>query len=749
MAIVPIILCGGPGSRLWPVSTPRRPKPFLDLFGERSLFQQTVLRVAEVEGAEPPVVVTGKAHAAEARRQLLELGVDATILTEPVGRDSAPALLAASLWIARRSDAITLAVASDHHIPDNAAFAESIAAATPRARAGAIVTFGVRPTHAATSFGYIRPGALLPGDPAVRSVEAFIEKPLPEAAAALVASGCLWNSGNFLFRPAVMIDEARAFAPALVEALEHAAPIEVSRDVFDLPADFASAERVSIDVAVMERTSRAAVLPIDYTWSDLGSWEAVWNVAQRDGDGNAVSGDAALSETQDSFIRAEEGARVIALGLRKIAVVARGKEVLVSDLGSASLLKAALPAAALEGVEDSIALTSVGQWSRRLEAWLTRRALPAWWCFGADHEGGGFHEALSPQFAPLDGPRRSRVQARQVFVYATAGKLGWQGPWRAAARHGLEALDDQFLRKDDLYRFAAPGSGNTAAEDSALLYEQAFVLLALAAVAEADVAIEPRSADRAARLAVTVRNAFAHRAGGFSADLGGTAFLSDPLMHLFEASLAWLRIGAGDLWRDLAAEIFDLFSSRLFDREGGRVYEAYDRDWRPLETTSDDRIEPGHQFEWAWLLSQWVALGGDIAAAGMAQRLYRTGKQGVSAASGLVVDALNDDLSVARASSRLWPQTEWLRAAATLEADPIARDREVCAAAAAIDRYLLPSGLWQDAPKDAVAEADHLASASSFYHIIGAIEALAVAARDEADLPAPSRSAPIWSRPFI
>jgi mannose-1-phosphate guanylyltransferase/mannose/cellobiose epimerase-like protein (N-acyl-D-glucosamine 2-epimerase family) len=679
-----------------------------------------------------PVVVTGAVHAQEARRQLVALGAPARILAEPVGRDSAPALLAAALWIARESpNALVISVHSDHHIPDSAAFAEAVEAARPAAAKGAIVTFGVKPTRPAVSFGYVRPGAPVASAPDAFSVQRFLEKPDRETAAALISTGCLWNSGNLMFRADAMIAEARALAPALVEAVERALPSPASGSdgVVGLASCFAAAERISIDRAVMERTSRAVVVPIDHAWSDLGSWDAVWDASSRDAAGNTVSGDAALAATSGCLVRAEDGARVVALGLRNIAIVARGKDVLVSDLAAAGSLTASLVAAARG--DGSAPGASVALWSRRFDNWLTQCALPTWWCFGADHDLGGFHEALSPQFAPIAGPRRARVQARQVFVYATSGKLGWQGPWRAAARHGLEALESEFLRSDGLYSFAVARPGQPAVEDHAPLYEQAFALLALAAVTEADSAIDPRSSERAARLASTIREAFAHPRGGFSADLGGAAFLSDPLMHLFEASLAWLRIGQEQRWRELAGEVFDLFANRLFDCELGRVYEAYDSEWRPLQDTSGDRIEPGHQFEWAWLLTQWAAMGGDDKATDIARRLYGTGKMGVSA--GLAVDALNDDLSVTRGGSRLWPQTEWLRAAASLETDPIERDRELCAAAAAIDRYLLPSGLWRDAPAGVLADDDQPAPASSFYHLVGAIAALRAAARDDAN----------------
>jgi mannose-1-phosphate guanylyltransferase/mannose-6-phosphate isomerase len=730
VTLVPVILCGGPGSRLWPSSTPSHPKPFIDLLGGPSLFQRTAMRMAAIPGGAPPLVVTGAATAFEVRRQLDVLGIDAEILTEPMARDSGPAIVAAALWVARTTPhALMVVVASDHHIPDTEAFVAGVAAARAAAADGAIVTFGVRPRHAATAFGYIRTGKALTADSQVRRVTAFEEKPDAVRAERLVAEGCLWNSGNFMFRVDVLLVEARAHRPGLVEAVAVALPERVGPGgLAPLSAAFEAAPRVSIDVGVMELTSKAAVLPIDYAWSDLGSWDAIWRASARDSAGNAVSGAASLTEGRDCLVRAEGGARVVGIGLERIAVVVRGKDVLVADLGRAGELKSALEAfqraeaRLVDPVDPEAALAEAGT---RLTHWLFAHALPTWWCFGADHEGGGFHESLTGDRRSTGEPRRARVQARQVYVYATAGSMGWPGPWRTAVGHGLAALQARFARPDGLYRSTVTCDG-APLDDTARLYDQAFILLALAGVVRAGMDDAPARRAQARGLATAVRDRFAHPTGGFRAETDRAMFLVDPLMHLFEASIVWAELDAAGPWTAMAAEILALFSDHLFDHRGGRIYEVYDEAWRPMNVPGEDRLEPGHQFEWAWLLDRWSRLAGDETAGALARRLYRTGKAGIDRRTGLVVDALDDDLRIARGTSRLWPQTEWLKAALALEPDAGSRAREALAAVAALNRYLgvEPAGLWVDAPGARAGEVVGISLASSFYHIVGALAEL-------------------------
>jgi mannose-1-phosphate guanylyltransferase/mannose-6-phosphate isomerase len=337
----PVILCGGAGTRLWPASTPGKPKAFLPLTGPNSLLQETALRVTGALGAARPIVVASQAHADLARRQLTEVGVACDLISEPDGRGSAPAIAVAALEVvAREPDGLALVVACDHHVPDTGAFNAGVQAALPAAVDGAIVTFGVKPIRASGAYGHILPGAPLAGD--VRAVARFVEKPNARDAQALVDAGWLWNSGNFVFGAATMLSELEVLAPALLAA-SRAAHDEAVRadDRLALGEAFLAAPNIAIDVAVMEKTRRAAVLPVDYAWSDLGAWDAVLDAVDRDLSGNAVEGRAAVVDSQGCLIRAGAGARVVAIGLKDIAVIVENGRILVCDLARAQQVRSA------------------------------------------------------------------------------------------------------------------------------------------------------------------------------------------------------------------------------------------------------------------------------------------------------------------------------------------------------------------------------------------------------------------------
>ncbi len=342
--IVPVILCGGAGRRLWPASTGADPKAFISLFGDRSLFEQTVLRVAPLAEGSPLVVVVHVDHVGRVRALLAALGVEGLIIAEPEGRNSGPALVAAAAWMARDApEASLVAVASDHAIADDEGFRAAVRAALPIAAAGEIVVFGVRPRFPATGYGYIRPAETLAGACGARRVERFVEKPDAAGAAALIATGCLWNSGNFVFRAGDLVREAEIHAPSLWRSVAKA--VDEARkagDVLELARAFRAAPKVSIDVAVMEKTGRAAVLEASHDWSDLGSWDAVWAASVHDARGNTIVARAVVVDSQDCLIRADAGAQIVAVGLRNIAVVVREGRILVCDLGASQALKTAV-----------------------------------------------------------------------------------------------------------------------------------------------------------------------------------------------------------------------------------------------------------------------------------------------------------------------------------------------------------------------------------------------------------------------
>jgi mannose-1-phosphate guanylyltransferase / mannose-6-phosphate isomerase len=328
--IIPLIMCGGAGTRLWPASREGRPKQFLPLFGPRSTFQDTVRRVGDAALFGRPIVVTNGHYRFLVAEQLAEIGVEADILLEPMRRDSAPAI-AAGAEFARRDggDPVIVALAADHVVGDAAGFAAVCRAARDAAATGPIVTFGVRASRAATEYGYIRPGD--PIRDGVFAVREFVEKPDAATAAGYVRQGYLWNSGNFMFRAGVLLEEYRGFEPASAEAVA-AAVAQAGRDLGFVTLDaaaFAKAGARSIDYAVMERTRRAAVIPVAYDWSDVGSWNAVWELTARDAAGNAAQGRAVFVDSRNSYATSDN-ALVSLFGVENVVVAATQDAVLVA-----------------------------------------------------------------------------------------------------------------------------------------------------------------------------------------------------------------------------------------------------------------------------------------------------------------------------------------------------------------------------------------------------------------------------------
>jgi mannose-1-phosphate guanylyltransferase/mannose-6-phosphate isomerase len=337
--IIPLIMCGGAGTRLWPASREVLPKQFLPLFGPRSTFQNTLLRVSDPALFERPIVITNAAYRFMVQEQLAEIRLEADVLLEPVRRDSGPAIVAGAVFAQiRDGDAVVLALAADHVVTDVAAFVAACRDGLVAADAGRIVTFGVEPERPATEYGYIRPGEPISGE--VRAVAKFVEKPDPVTAAEYIEAGYLWNSGNFMFRAAVLLDEYRLADAGSVATLTEA----VTRAGRDLgfvtldPEAFAQAKPISIDYAVMEKTSLAAVVPVACGWSDVGSWRAVWELSGKDEQGNAAQGSAVFEDSRNCNV-SSDGALVALEGVDDLVVVATQDAVLVSRQKDANGLK--------------------------------------------------------------------------------------------------------------------------------------------------------------------------------------------------------------------------------------------------------------------------------------------------------------------------------------------------------------------------------------------------------------------------
>ena len=332
--LTPVLLSGGVGSRLWPVSREMHPKQFLPLVGELSMLQETLQRTSGLEEAAP-LVVCNEEHRFMVAEQLRQVGLQASaLILEPEGRNTAPAVaLAALRAIADDPEALLLVLPADHVIQNVGAFVEAVDRAVPLAREGRLMTFGVVPASAETGYGYIKCGSSIAAD--LYELERFVEKPDAATAQAYLDSGnYLWNSGMFLLRAATYLEQLGEHAPQILASCEQAmAGARVDMDFVRPDAGiFATCPSDSIDYAVMEKTAIGGVVSLDCGWSDVGAWSALWDVAQRDTDGNFSKGDVILDNCSNSYFRSDSRL-VAATGVDNLVVVETPDAVLVADRG--------------------------------------------------------------------------------------------------------------------------------------------------------------------------------------------------------------------------------------------------------------------------------------------------------------------------------------------------------------------------------------------------------------------------------
>lgn len=365
--LVPVVLSGGKGTRLWPVSREAYPKPFMRLFGSHSLLQETFLRARMVADVPELVCVTNKEYYFISRDEAgcLQGAEDCRVrfLMEPAARNTAPAIALATLHVHERhgDEARLLIMPSDHLVLDREAFAVSVKQASEAAAAGRLVTFGIRPKYPETGYGYIEAEA--GGGAGVVPVKRFVEKPDHDTAVQYVKSGnFFWNSGMFCFSVRTMLEELERHAPQVLEAARaayRACEDAGQGDALQVPAEeFARAESISIDYAVMEKSDRVSVLPVDFGWSDIGSWEAISGIMESDSDGNSVHGEAVLIETENTFIRTEHRL-VAAVGVQDLVIVDTPDALLVGRRDRSQLVKEVVSQLEKQGHESHKLHTTV------------------------------------------------------------------------------------------------------------------------------------------------------------------------------------------------------------------------------------------------------------------------------------------------------------------------------------------------------------------------------------------------------
>lgn len=651
--IRPFILCGGSGTRLWPLSTPARPKPFMALGGDGSMLAETAARLeGEIEGARfaPLTAIGALRHETLLRQHLPGAG----LILEPTARDSAPAVACAAL--ASVADDLVLILAADHHIARPERFLQAIAQAAPAAHAGRIVTFGIKPDHAATGYGYIKAGE---SDGPVHPVEAFVEKPGRQTARNYLASGdYLWNAGIFLFRADIMIGELETHAPDILAAVRDALPVigpRVPGAITRLdPAAFARSPSNSIDYAVMEKTARMSVAPVDMGWSDVGDHAALHRLTG--GEGLVAEGPVITRDVRRGFVRSE-GPLVAVQGVDGLAVIATRDAVLVTPLDRAADLKPLVKAAEHVGP-----LAQMGQpdqdWARD---WLFERCLPLWAGAAWDKDKGGFVESLTLDGEPQpELARRMRVIPRQVFAFSEAARIGWleADAARALVMDGLDYLDGPARSAEGgwVHRLD-PDGGHLDPRRG--LYDHAFIVLAGAAAWRAF------KEDGARRIAFEALDVIHHlmsdaRGGFYDPELEPSRRLANPHMHLLEASLAlYEATGSGDAL-DVAGRCVLLLEEHFFHHPGGAVLETLNADWsRP---GGAQRVEPGHCYEWAYLLGEYERIAGRDLASWRRRLIAFADAHGRHPGTGFAVNAIQTHGGALDPHRRLWPQLEMFRA---------------------------------------------------------------------------------------
>lgn len=732
-SVVACVLCGGSGSRLWPLSRRDRPKQFQTLTGGTSMLAKTLDRMRAREGSDTAVVVIG---AAEHEKALLEAvephdAAACHVILEPMPKNTA-----ASVAIAARHalsddtrDPLMLVVPADHEIAPDDLFWQTVEDGMDAARDGKLVVFGVKPTRPETGYGYIQ--IERNGSGQSPHFLRFVEKPDEAKAAAFVADGnYLWNAGIILCRASAIRDAFEKLQPAIWNLVGQAYDTAATRGRSTLLPKklFATIPPISVDHGVLEHFADIAVVEARFRWSDVGSWEALFTLGDTDPGGNVVVGDVIAHDCHDSYIRSD-GRLVATIGLEGITVVSTADATLVAKTSRVQDVRliaerleqqarAELRSPAQVGTEPSSSRMRV-----RCRRWLTEEALPFWARNGVDRVNGGFHEVLGLDGRPLDRPKRLRTMARQVYSFAMAARRGWHPDAEEFVAHGLDFLGTHGRRPDGGWVKLIDPAG-AVLDDTGDAYDQACMLLALAHAHQCGFAEARGLADETMAY---IDGVLADRdAGGFREDDTGTLpRRANPHMHLLEAFLAWHKATGEDCWLQRASAIGDLFNRHFFDSDTWTVGEYYDASWRPMPGPQGEWTEPGHHFEWSALLCELAASSDWKDRSRAAYKTYCSAlASGTNRITGLAYGAVTRNGKPIDRVSRSWPQAEAVKAAIALDQiGELQLAREVEERMERIFRsHLSPakSGLWLDRISEDGTPLAKEVPASILYHLVTA-----------------------------
>jgi len=731
--IVSYVMSGGVGSRLWPLSREDFPKQFHDFSGQGSMLARTLqrLQASPFQKDMPIHIIGAEAHEAHLRAEIAGQSLHGgRLVLEPVGRNTAAAVaLATQITAAEHGDSLMLIVPSDHEITTNDDFWASIAAGIEPADNGRIVTFGITPDRPETGYGYIEVGACQAG---IFDVERFVEKPDLATAKHYLESGqFLWNSGIFLFSSQTMKAVFEVLAPKIWQKTQ-AAYAKARQDITSIWLPFALYQQIpadSVDYAIMEQAKNVALIPAHFRWNDLGSWQALLDLHTKKGEsGNVTIGDVVAIDCTGSYLRSQSGL-LSAVGLQNMAVVKTTDAVFVAPVSMSQNVRQVVAELEKSGrLEAKFTpspdrpLISICQ-APRVSHWLQQEALPFWTEKGIDDKGG-FHEKLRFDGSPIIGAKRMRTMARQIYVFAYAHKKGWGQKNQQLVDHGLNfIMQGRGAHGGWISSFTAQGDVLDATED---LYDQAFVLLALAYAHEIGHAKAYALCEETLNF-LDLHLADAQAGGYFETPIGERPFRrSNPHMHLIEAYLSWFDVTGEVRFLERAGKIADLFQTRFFDADYWSLGEYFTHDWHGATDKMGEICEPGHHFEWAWLLKIYADRVKRPEFLSLARKLYASSlAYGINRETGLCFNQISKFGMPLDLNTRSWQQSEIIKAVLALECLPGPDLKpEIEARVERLFRWHIdpaPKGLWLDAIDGNGRGISKDVPASILYHLVCAL----------------------------